>query len=522
MNLQLSVAKILLLIVAILPIGHLYAWEGYTFFNTPLTHRIWITWSEIIIIAFTILILPVNITRDIKNNGKLCLILFTWIAIGFISTYFSENIYASLVRQIELCIHILFSYALLNVLSQSNYGRYLIFGLIGAFLYSLFYILLLRFAVGNLEYEWSTNIPFFSNIRHWGYLQIIALPLSYYLILRKEFKSAGLLIFTLIWTTIFWSGGRGSFLTAIIITVFIFPWLLKPRLNTYLTCLVCVGIALALALMAEVNHPSLSIKHLLFMKVDPAEGFNLNNYSAGRIEIYSESVKRVFNSSFLLGFGPDSFRYTTPPINIMATHPHDFAIQLLYANGIVGLLTVSLFFWFYFKKDKKQPTLENKTAKITLISAIIASVFDGVFYHSYSLYCLAIIFALFHHTGTPLKSNNVKRWQVFIPLLLSLPLIAIWTIHSKTYWQFQKPLSSISQLTIIEKFPSIILNKGWVNNSDNESLSIAALRLGGQYSDNQCWNFLTLEFTYKHDNKKQIYRHCDPSILSRRKESHYE
>ena len=137
MPLQLSIAKILLLIVATLPIGHLFAWENYTLFNTPLTHRIWITWSEIIIIVFAILILPINMVRDIKNNALSCLLLFTWLAIGFVSINFSENIYASLVRQVELCVHILFSYTLLHILNQSSCGRYLIFGLIGAFLYSL-------------------------------------------------------------------------------------------------------------------------------------------------------------------------------------------------------------------------------------------------------------------------------------------------------------------------------------------------------------------------------------------------
>ena len=340
MNFQLPLAYILLFIAAALPVGHLFVADEFTLFNTTLSHRVWITWSEIIVIVTTLLLLPVNLIKDIKNNVKLFTLLLAWVVTGFMSTYFAENIYASIARQTELCIHILFSYALLNILNVLPKSKYLIYGVLGAFLYSLFYILILRLAVGDIEYNWTTDIPFFKNIRHWGYLQIIALPLSYYLILNKKNSYSGFIIFTLIWASIFWSGGRGSFITATIISVIVFPWLLTPKHSTYLKTLMCIGIALILALIAEVNHPGLSIQRLFFIDLENIE--NLNEYSAGRIDIYIESLKHLFNNNYLLGFGPDSFRYTTPPLHIMATHPHSLPIQILYDYGIIGFILISL------------------------------------------------------------------------------------------------------------------------------------------------------------------------------------
>ena len=521
MNFQLPLAYILLFIAAALPVGHLFVADEFTLFNTTLSHRVWITWSEIIVIVTTLLLLPVNLIKDIKNNVTLFTLLLAWVATGFISTSFAENIYASIARQTELCIHILFSYALLNILNVLPKSKYLIYGVLGAFLYSLFYILILRLAVGDIEYNWVNNIPFFKNIRHWGYLQIIALPLSYYLILNKKNNYSGFILFTLIWASIFWAGGRGSFITAILISVIIFPWLLTPKYSTYSKTLICIGIALILALLAEVNHPSLSIQHLFFIELENVEDFNLNKYSAGRIDIYIESLKHLFNNNYLLGFGADSFRYTVPPLHIMATHPHSFPIQLIYSNGIIGALLASLISWALIKKALKQQSLENTIASLTLISAIIASAVDGVFYHSYSIYCLSIVFALCLHRPDTLEIKIIKRKNAYQVLLL-LPLIVIWAMHTKAYWQFQKPLSSINQISEVEKFPSIILNKPWILNSKNEQLSIAALELGGKYSDNQCWNFLTLEFKYAHATKKQIADHCHPSILIRREKSKNE
>ncbi len=515
MNFQLPLAYILLFIAAALPVGHLFVADEFTLFNTTLSHRVWITWSEIIVIVTTLLLLPVNLIKDIKNNVKLFTLLLAWVVTGFMSTYFAENIYASIARQTELCIHILFSYALLNILNVLPKSKYLIYGVLGAFLYSLFYILILRLAVGDIEYNWTIDIPFFKNIRHWGYLQIIALPLSYYLILNKKNSYSGFIIFTLIWASIFWSGGRGSFITATIISIIIFPWLLTPKHSTYLKTLMCIGIALILALIAEVNHAGLSIQRLFFIQLKDIENFNLNKYSAGRIDIYIESLKHLFNNNYLLGFGPDSFRYTTPPLHIMATHPHSLPIQILYDYGIIGFILISLAFWSLIKKAQGKLSLENKIASTALISAVIASAVDGVFYHSYSIYCLSIIFALCLHRSDTLEIKIIKQKNAYQVLLL-IPLIAIWAIHTKTYWQFQKPLSSISQISEVEKFPSIILNKYWLTNSKSEKISIAALELAGKYSDNQCGNFLLLELMFQQNTQNQIKNNCHPHTLTLR------
>lgn len=507
---------------ATLPITHLFIWEEYSLFNATLTHRIWITWTEIILISIAFLALQINIARDITNNTLLSTLLFTWVITGFIGTYFAENTYASIARQTELCIHILFTYTVIKALNHLPKSQYLIYGLLGAFLYSLIFILLFRIAIGDMEHNWLGNIPFFKHTRHWGYLLVIALPLSYYLILKKETSNLGFIIFTLIWASIIWSGGRGGFITAIVISFIVIPWLLKLKSSTFLKTLICICTALALALVAEVNHQGLSIRHLFFISPNNIEGFNLNQYSSGRIDIFLNSLTHIFNNNYIFGSGADAFRYTTPPLHPTATHPHNLPIQLFYSHGIIGVILISAISWILTKKAKKNQCLENKIASIALLGAVILSLIDGIFYQSYSLFCLTIIFSIYLHNTTGIEVVAYSKRQTAYQFLLFLPLIVIWVLHTKTYLEFQKPLSSSNQISNVKLFPSIILKKSWLKNSKNEELSIATLMLGGEYSDSQCSSFLTLEFLYKLDTKKQILDHCPPSILSRREKSNYE
>ena len=515
MNMHIIAARILLIITATLPIAHLYMWENHSLFDSPLTHRIWITWCELAIISLTIAIIPFNIFHDIKNDKPLSAVLFLWLACGYLSILFSENPYASTVRQVEISIHILFAYCIIKTLGYAPTGKYLIYGVIVAFLYSLFYILLLALAAGEKEYPWTTGIPFFSNIRHWGYLQVIALPLSYYMILSKNTKIYGLAAFTLIWASIFWAGGRGTFLTACIISLLVFPWILKPKLKIYLTSLILIGLALILSIITDVNHPSLSIKHLFYLKEGTTGYTSINSFSAGRIGIYLDSIKQILNESFLFGLGPDNFRYTTPPIHIMATHPHSFLIQIFYSNGLTGLVLTGLLGLIILNKVKRSTTLTNKILMLTLISALGASAVDGVFYHSYSLFCLMLIIALSIHESSPLKmvNSNKNKWPALIFALSATPLLIVWLIHSQTYWQYQKPLETPQQLAIIHNFPSIILSQNWLHNDQNKTLVIESLIIGSQYSDNQCGHLLMLDLKYQHDANQQISQNCHPSIL---------
>jgi len=482
-----ALPQIPVVIIALIPFLNLYAWENFDLFNSALSHRIWIIWCEILIIALLITTTNFNISNDIKKNPKLLTPIFLFLACGFISCLFAQNSYASLVRHTEICLHFLLIYLLSHHIKSDKQRAIIIVGLIAAFLYTVFHFSLLRLAVGGIEYNWVKHIPFFSNIRHWGYLQVLVLPLSYFFITNPapRAKLAGYSLFTIIWVSIIWSGGRGPLIASLIGCFAISPILFKLSKKQTLITVALFLLALFISLKFEANHSSLSISRLFFVpQVISESKLDLNATSSGRLGIYKDALSELIDVSPLFGMGADNYRYSLKQQHIIPTHPHSSIIQLTYEYGIIGLI---LTLYFILQLTQKGLTLNNNIQKasfICLICSLILSLVDGNYYHSVSIFNIIILISIITSDTSAFLPTKEKHTPPVLGVLLILT--CVWLAHTYTYSKYTTPLKSIDQVNQTQLFPSIVLTPKWINPESSKPALEQALIHGIKWSDSQC------------------------------------
>lgn len=499
---------LLVIFAAALPSLFLYSWESYPFFNTALNHRILITWSEIIICTGFLLINPKCINTHF--NFRLTVPLFLFILLGFISSFNSENHYAALARQTEICIHFLFIFLLYKNIESSTHRHIIIGGIIFCFLYTIFHFLLLRLAVGNVPYNWVSDIPFYVNIRHWGYLQVLVLPLCFYLILSSNtrVKYSGLALMTISWFAVIWSGGRGSFIAGIIGCFIVAPLIFKPYKKIASLSLLTFVLGLGMAYTLEANNYSLSIKRLFF--IDHIENNSSpNQISSSRLDIYKDALNEVTNHHPFIGMGPDNYRYSTGlQSNVIPTQPHSLLIQLIYEYGFIGLFLISIIAYQLFQHQNDTNSKAYKVSLVTLLTCIIAASVDGVFYHSFSIYCISLVICLFLSKiiSRPETPNTPYITTLFTSF--SMILLTIWILHSHTYTQYQLPLTDKKQLEITHSFPSIIDLRRWLIDHENKDDLRLALQQASKWSDGKCTQLKFLKYYFNEYHKNALLKAC--------------
>lgn len=503
------------LFIAVLPLGNLYAWEHFTLFNTAINHRIWITGWELVAITLLFFLTPFNFIDDIKKYPKLAWPILLLCLAGFISCFYSQNIYAALARHSEIILHFVFIYLLSKQASNTAIKHILIAGLVVSFLYTLYHFSLLRLAVGDAEYNWVSNIPFFANIRHWGYLQVLILPLSYFFILssNNRLKFLGYGLFFLTWVSILFSGGRGSLLAGLITCFFIAPFILKPTKKVYALSIVLFLTSIFTAYQIEGNNPSLSIKRLFFIpQIESDSEFNLNRTSSSRIGIYKDAIREVFDHSPVFGMGPDNYRYSlNHQYHVIPTQPHSLPIQFIYEYGLVGTCLILLFIINLLKHGLNLTNNIQKSIWLSLLCCLAASLVDGNFYHSYSIFNACLIIAIL--VSKPLATErcsykkNLKIDNTLLPVCL-LPSLIIWGMHNYTFSQYLSPLKSQNQINNIQTFPSITPTNLWIIQDKNPDLFKQALFHGGVWSDGQCGHYKLLRVYYSINAIDEIKKNC--------------
>lgn len=499
----------LTIFVAFLPIANLYAWENYTLFNTALTHRLWIVTLELLVLFGMLFFTPTNLIKDLKARpilGSLICLFCVW---GFWGILNAENGFASAIRQVEICIHILFIYVTSQFLT-SRIQKYIILGGVAVtLLYTCFHFSILRLVIGDQPYDWVSNIPFYANIRHWGYLQVAALPLAYlgFNSQIRLIKLGAYAFFFVACTSVIFAGGRGSLLAVVIsITVFA-PILLKTSIKQYSATVLLFVIAIWSATFIEGNDPSLSIKRLFFLDdITDNRELDINRTSSSRIGIYKDSLREVWEKHPLTGLGPDNYRYSLElKYHKIPTQPHSIIIQAVYEYGIIGIAILISIFLLLIRVWLNQNSAIHKTALLALLCTGIASVFDGHFYHSSSLLQIALIISVLcssvvlrpsRLTTRTIKENILQNKAL---LSLTLPLVISWGMHIQTFYQYAIPLTSEEQLEKVNFFPSIAPTSLWIGNTNSNELLKQAIVHGYHWSDMPCPHMSLLKLRFDED-----------------------
>lgn len=512
-NFQSKNQRALICFVCALPILNLLAWEEWDLFSTPLTHRIWVVWTEIIFVLWCLLTKARQLAVYYQNQNHLAF-LYIFLVFGFMSANNAENPYASIVRQAELIFHLTF-FSCLRVIINDENRRYILWGIVLAGLYSCYHFALLNLAVANRPYEWTQDIPFFSNIRHWGYLLVLMPGICLWIFNNgnQRQKYIALSLYFIFFTAICWSGARGAFWATIISVFIIYPVLFRPNRKFMLLLLTISLFGIAMAKLLEANHPSLSVNRLLFILDDrffEQTQDLFNKLSSGRLDIWRHAIHDLMSKSPLIGFGGDNFRYAIPQPHTVATHPHNIIIQFIYSYGILGFI---LFCYPCYHFIKNSPTKKLKLFLLLLAPTLLASLLDGNLYHTSSIFCIVLILAVIFYSPQQEESSAFKKPYLICLLIFTVLIpVIIWVKHSQTFLILNQPLIRSEQIEKIEQFPSIIVLNGWLQ-AEDKNLVKQALYLGGTWSDNQCASYLMLMLRFHEPVQDHLVKSCHSNFV---------
>lgn len=427
-------------------VGFLLIRESVGMFQHPIATR---AISIILELGFITLCIPaIYQLKTIQIPTKAIHLTLFWLAWTLVSTSLGDQPWAAMMRWFELLTSITTAFVLYILISQRpDFIELIVKAIIAALLLCIIaFIVFWNVSPNPVQHDWAGDIPLFMNIRHFGYLAAVAVPLGYWLIEHNSIKGQSnfwaLTYLTLCWALVFWLGGRGTFLG--VITATFFYCLLSKRQIKWLIMTFIAG--LVISQLFIVNHPSLNLFRFW------GEDATLNAISSFRMVIYVDSLIYWWNTAPVFGLGADGFRYIMPAIGNIESiaHPHSIIIQLLISYGILGLLIPSYFFfllsWKIFNTNNKQ----TKVFYLAFLSTMILSIFDGVLYHAYGLFissiiagiCIALVWP--HPLNKQLEKRSRRiNWPVTTLNLTILFTSLYWLLF--TYQLFNSKYTQVNE-----------------------------------------------------------------------------
>ena len=349
-------------------------------------------------LIFSITILVINYEKINDHIEGILGILFIILMLFSTWDYFGFSNFNSWLRVLNLISLMLFARASYIFFSQHQEKiKYLvyIFPII-----SLIHIVLVIKKWIVLDhpylYDWVYEIGFFGNIRYVAILTSMGLICSLYLMLQANRLKRLLFLFSsiLIMSFIFWSGTRSVFISITLISLY-FIYTSTNRLKNTLFFLLIGSTSIFIASRFPVDKSSLGLERV-------------GKFStSGRIEIWIDTIHYIMKKPFF-GYGAESFGSVHSFYGGSASHlvqAHNMILQVLIEFGVVALFILSIIFISSFIKIKQTTCpLTDQTLFIAIvINYLTIGLFDGVAYYSFSLYFLALMFALLRITA---KSTN--------------------------------------------------------------------------------------------------------------------
>jgi hypothetical protein len=391
-------------------VGFLLIRESIHMFQHPIATRAISVWLGV---GFIALSLPAVYSNKIPLPRQASILLIIWLAWTLLSTLLGEQPWAAMVRWFEILTSISIALCLYFIINkQPELITLLAKSIVAAVLLCLLaFVVYWNLLSSPVKHNWGSDIPFFVNIRHFGQLITVAVPLAYYLLHKytsDKKNTHGIIGYLILsWALVFWLGGRGTFLAVVITSILYIPIACKSA-RKWILITPFIGVILSQFFIVE--HPSLNLFRLIAQ-----DGISLNAYSSFREVIYIESLIHWWKQAPIMGIGADGYRYLIPAIGNVDSiaHPHSSIIQLLLSFGPIGLLIPTYFFFILTWKVIKTSTAEQhltadniKTFYLILLSTLILSLFDGILYHAYGLFISSIVTGICVAIAFPQKVNT--------------------------------------------------------------------------------------------------------------------
>lgn len=373
----------------------LLIWEACDMLQYPIAARVISVFIEL---GFILLTVPVIYQyKTIKIPSKAVFLIIFWLVWTLASTLLGNQPWAAMMRWFELLSSITTAFCLYLLIStRPDYIELIVKAIIAALIICILaFTIIWNISPNPVKHDWVSNIPLFVNIRHFGYIPAIALPLGYWLLEKNTVQNnshyGAVTYLTICWALVFWLGGRGTFLAVSCVTI-LYCILSKQQIKWVITSIL---FGLIISQLFIVDAASLSLFRIFDLFIN-TEGRELNAVSSFRMIIYTEALGYWWNTSPIFGLGADGFYFIVPAIGGIdaVAHPHSIFIQLLFSFGIPGLLLPGYLFILLSIKIIKSKDRSAKAFYLSLISILVLSIFDGILYHAYGLFLSTIIAAI--------------------------------------------------------------------------------------------------------------------------------
>jgi hypothetical protein len=252
---------------------------------------------------------------------------------------------------------------------------------------------------------WFLYPPCNAHIRITGFLvaagTVALLPFFSEKIKSKWIAVSYYSIGILTWALMFWTGGRGSILSALIACVAI-AFILKIKKQPLKHVLIAMAVfVVGGILLAELS--KIFFWNGIFQAAERtvAAGVDPNGLTTGRIMIWGWVIETLNNEhSWFLGLGSQGYFYM--PNRTFAFQPHNLVFQFLAEWGICGTaLFLAMMGYGLLKGARKRLYRATGEISVTALAALgiilslgLHSLVDGIFYHAQPSMHLAIAFAI--------------------------------------------------------------------------------------------------------------------------------
>ena len=231
-----------------------------------------------------------------------------------------------------------------------------------------------------------SSVIFLSNLKKKEYLLMFSIILSLTLILLSAERTALVIYF-----------------------IFLILIFLKPVFSVINRIIVSLVLLCCLSILAFTDN---SLKErIIFLTMEQITAHNQINIFSHQHTTHIQTAYNIFLDNKLIGAGPKSFRYLCSEESYFinedgcSTHPHNYYIQILSETGIIGLLSIILFYLWIIKIY-----INSKLRELSVISAGIIAIYFPLapsmnFFGSWNLGLISITIGLMLYI---IQSDKIK------------------------------------------------------------------------------------------------------------------
>lgn len=323
------------------------------------------------------------------------------------AAFAATNPAAAFMRTILWFVHAAFAWSIFRLCERSILNKAMLAtALMTGF--AIICVLLIIFAAeaaSHPGFRWLYDLPGLDNIRRGAYF---AAPIAGLCIARFSSRNGDrpafdLAVYILTISYIFWSGSRGAAVAigaAYIAAAILIPRLRDLKLLATTLAASVVGIILAWA-------GSILTGYNQFWRLLPAQPGGAptqgEDPSSGRIELWTSTWETILQRPFL-GHGENQTAYAVPVGEAtVAFHPHNLALQLLLAWGLVGTLLL-----LYIAAPLARRALANARSGgsdclapfMAMLILFLYSAVDGTLFHVHAVSIFAICAGMISDSST--------------------------------------------------------------------------------------------------------------------------